>query len=183
MNMDRDGVLCDAEFLAEMLRDAAPADSARPRSEPPPAKPAPAEPVPAEPAHAEPPPAQAPRATPPLQHRAPPGMANRTKPNALDATSFEFNEPGELDVARSFVTISDKSLWGRVELECIDPSGSTAPQRKHSKDSVSETCCMFTVNEGRWRFRGSLPESPPEVEDLDQLLRIPVAFVELKVKP
>jgi predicted Zn finger-like uncharacterized protein len=65
----------DADFLAEMLREPAPADSARPHSEPPPAERAQTEPAPAEPAHAEPAPSEAPRATPQLQHRARPPRA------------------------------------------------------------------------------------------------------------
>lgn len=118
-----------------------------------------------------------------VRHRVPESKMLRSKPNALDATSFDFNEIDEPTITRSFVTISDKSFWGKVELECVDPNGATPPQRKHSKDSLSETCCMFGLNEGRWRFKGSLPASPPQIQEDERTLRVPVAYVELKVTP
>ena len=118
-----------------------------------------------------------------VHHRVPEQLTRRSKPNALDATSFEFNEIDEPLVARSFVTLSDTQLWGQVELECVDTKGASAPQKKHSKDSAAETCCVFPLTEGRWRFKGTLPASPPIIEELERNLRVPVAFVVLKVVP
>ena len=113
--------------------------------------------------------------------RVPPQYAQRSKPNALDATSFTFNEIDPPAVARSFVTISDQTYWGQVEFECVDPAGVTAPHRQHSRDTV-QRCCAFGLSEGRWRFRGILPATPPTVRDLDRTLRLPVAYVTLEVQ-
>ena len=113
--------------------------------------------------------------------RVPAQFAQRSKPNALDATSFTFNEIDPPALARSFVTLSDQSYWGQVEFECVDPSGSAAPHRQHSRNTV-QRCCAFELAEGRWRFRGILPQTPPTVRDHDRTLRLPVAYVTLEVQ-
>jgi hypothetical protein len=118
-----------------------------------------------------------------VRHRLPEPLTKRSKPNALDATSFEFNEIDEPTVTRSLVTVSDLKLWGQVELECVDPAGVVAPQRKHSKDSPGEMCCTFELPEGRWRFSGALPASPPSITNHERTLRAPVAYVKLEVAP
>lgn len=115
--------------------------------------------------------------------RVPEQLTKRSKPNALDATSFDFNEIDEPAVTRSFVTISDLAFWGKVELECVDPAGVAASQKKHSRDSSAETCCAFLLNEGRWRFTGWLPNSPPNIQGHERTVRVPVAYVTLEVKP
>lgn len=116
-----------------------------------------------------------------VRHRLPESRISRSKPTAIDAVAFDFNEIDEPILARSVVTISDKTLWGQVELECVDPKGTLQPQKKHSRDLRSETCCMFDLNEGRWRFKGSLPMARPAIQDDERTLRVPVAYVELKV--
>jgi hypothetical protein len=116
-----------------------------------------------------------------VRYRVPEGTADGSKPNAVDATSFDFNELEEPAFARSFVTISDKSFWGDVEFECVDPKGLLPNEKKHSRDSSREKCCVFTLREGRWRFKGLLPWSGPEIKEQDRNLRIPVAYVELEV--
>ncbi len=118
-----------------------------------------------------------------VRHRLPEQLTKRSKPNALDATSFDFNEIDEPTATRSFVTISDLDLWGQVELECVDPAGAEASQRQHSSATSNETCCTFELNEGRWRFSGSLPASPPNIQDHERTLRVPVAYVTLEVTP
>jgi hypothetical protein len=115
--------------------------------------------------------------------RVPEQLNKRSKPNALDATSFDFNEIDEPVVTRSFVTISDLGFWGQVEFECIDPAGVAIPQRKHSRDQSKETYCAFSLNEGRWRFTGSLPNSPPSIQRVERTIRVPVAYVTLEVTP
>jgi hypothetical protein len=112
--------------------------------------------------------------------RVPARLINRSKPNALDATSFDFNEVDEPRVTRSFVTISDLNYWGKVELECVDPTGSQPAQKKHSKSST-EACCRFALPEGRWQFNGALASSPPNVHSHQRILRAPVAYVKLEV--
>lgn len=118
-----------------------------------------------------------------VRHRLPEQLTKRSKPNALDATSFDFNEIDAPTVTRSFVTISDLGLWGQVELECVDPAGAVAPHRKHSRDSSSDTCCVFELTEGKWRFGGVLPQSPPTITNHERTLRAPVAYVKLEVTP
>ena len=118
-----------------------------------------------------------------VRHRVPQQLIQRSKPNALDATSFEFNRIEEPTATRSFVTISDLDLWGDVEVECADPAGTEAPQKQHSRDVENETCCAFELNEGRWRFSGSLPASPPNIKSHERILRVPVAYVTLEVTP
>ena len=113
--------------------------------------------------------------------RVPAQLIKRSKPNALDATSFDFNDIDEPSTTYSFVTISDLDFWGQVELECVDPAGMAAPQRKHSRDASTEACCQFMLNEGRWRFIGSLANSPPVVQTHERILRVPVAYVTLQV--
>jgi hypothetical protein len=80
--------------------------------------------------------------------RVPEKLINRSKPNALDTVSFDFNDVAVPRVARSYVTISDLKFWGRVEFECVDPSGSEPSQKKHSKHSSPESCCPFSLAEG-----------------------------------
>lgn len=118
-----------------------------------------------------------------VRHRVPGNLMNRSKPNALDATTFDFNEIDEPNQTHSVVTISDKNFWGQVELECVNTAGVQASQKKHSRNSPNEMCCMFTLDEGRWRFKGSLPATPPQIQEEERSLRVPVAYVELKVKP
>jgi hypothetical protein len=118
-----------------------------------------------------------------VRHRLPEQLTKRSKPNALDATSFDFNEIDEPTVTRSIVTISDLGLWGQVELECVDPAGAVASQRKHSKNSPGEMCCTFELPEGKWRFGGVLPVSPPNITNHERTLRAPVAYVKLEVAP
>jgi hypothetical protein len=113
--------------------------------------------------------------------RVPPRLTERLKPNASDAPSFDFNDIDEPTVARSFVTISDLDLWGKVEFECLDPAGVAAPQRLHSKHSPTETCCTFLLSEGRWRFAASLPNPTQNMQPDVRRLRVPVAYVTLRV--
>jgi hypothetical protein len=114
--------------------------------------------------------------------RVPAQLINRSKPTALDATSFDFNDVEEPRVTRSFVTISDLTFWGKVELECVDPTGSEPAQRKHSKNSLTEACCRFSLREGRWRFNGAMEIPPPDVRSDERILRAPVAYVKLEVE-
>ena len=118
-----------------------------------------------------------------VRHRLPESLTKRSKPNALDATSFDFNEIDEPTVTRSLVTISDLGLWGQVELECEHVAGAVPAQRKHSKDSPSDVCCMFELPDGPWRFGGVLPNSPPTITKHERTLRAPVAYVKLDVAP
>jgi hypothetical protein len=118
-----------------------------------------------------------------VRHRLPELLTKRSKPNALDATSFDFNEIPEPTLTRSLVTISDLGFWGQVELEAVDAAGGTPPQRKHSRNSPGEMCCMFELPEGKWRFGGVLPASPPSITIHERTLRAPVAYVKLEVAP
>jgi hypothetical protein len=112
-----------------------------------------------------------------------PQLTMRSTPQALDLTSFDFNVVPQPTETRSFVTISDLSLWGQVELECADPTNAAATQRKHSRDTATETCCTFQLKDGAWRFSGALPNSPPSVQGRDQFVRAPVAYITLQVTP
>lgn len=118
-----------------------------------------------------------------VHHRVPAQLTKRSKPNALDATSFEFNEIEEPTITRSFVTISNLDLWGQVEFECTGLAGAALPQKQHSKDSAAETCCAFELTDGRWRFAGALPNSPPDIQPHERTVRAPVAYVRLEVTP
>jgi len=44
-------------------------------------------------------------------------------------------------------------------------------------------CCMFELPEGKWRFGGVLPASPPSITIHERTLRAPVAYVKLEVAP
>ncbi len=118
-----------------------------------------------------------------IQHRVPPALTSRSKPNAPEASSFEFNVIDEPTTTRSYVTISDLDHWGNVELKCEHEPGVHTPATKHSKDETSATCCAFDLPEGEWRFRGKLPVTPPTIEEHKRKLRVPVAYVTLKVLP
>lgn len=118
-----------------------------------------------------------------VQHRVPAAQLQRSKPNALDASSFDFNEISEPVPTRSVVTLSDLSVWGKVELSAADVAGHNLAMKKHSKDFVPETCCTFDVAEGPWRFSGTLPQSPPTIGTQDRTVRTPVAYVKLEVTP
>ena len=86
-------------------------------------------------------------------------------------------------MTRSYVTISDLDHWGDVELKCDHETGAHPPKIKHSSDEESATCCSFELPEGKWRFNGTLPVSPPTIAEHEQTLRIPVAYVKLEVVP
>ena len=118
-----------------------------------------------------------------VQHRLPWHLLVRSKPNALDASSFDFNEIAEPVPTRSFVTISDLSVWGDVELSCADSAGAVPPQTKLGRDLAPETCCVFDLAEGPWTFSGTLPQSPPTVSSLNRIVKAPVAYVKLEVSP
>ncbi len=119
-----------------------------------------------------------------VSYRVPPALVRRSKPNALDASSFEFNFIPEPTTARSYVTISNLDLWGDVELTCEREDSDEPLQHRSSRDAENETCCSFTLNEGRWCFKGSLPNPPPPtVADCTRSLRVPVAYVKLEVQP
>ena len=98
-----------------------------------------------------------------VRYRLPEQSINRSKPNALDATSFDFNEIEAPTSARSFVTISNLGLWGQVELECLDPAGVAPPQKKHSKNSLRENFVHSTstkaIGVSRERYRTRLRTS------------------------
>jgi len=114
--------------------------------------------------------------------RVPARLINRSKPNALDAVSFDFNEVDEPRLARSYVTISNLDFWGQVELQCVDPSGSHPAQKKHSMHWAPESCCPFALSEGRWQFHGVMQtQPPPSVNSSERILRAPVAYVTLEV--
>ncbi len=98
-----------------------------------------------------------------VRHRLPEQLIKRSKPNAVNALSFDFNEIDEPTLTRSVVTITDLAHWGKVEFECVDPAGAVPSQRKHSRDSATEMCCIFDLPEGKWRFGGMLPASPPTI--------------------
>ena len=112
-----------------------------------------------------------------------PQISARSTPQALDLTSFAFNVLPPPTETRSFVTISDLSLWGRVELECADPANVAATQHKHSREAATETCCTFELRDGSWRFSGALPNSPPSLQSRVQFVRAPVAYITLEVTP
>ncbi|MEW6441600.1 MAG: caspase family protein [bacterium] len=118
-----------------------------------------------------------------VRHRVPEPLAKRSKPNALDASSFDFNVIDEPLVAHSYVTISDLDFWGQVEIECVDPEGAEPTQRRHSSEAANEMCCTFELHEGRWCFRGMLPDTPPSIQEHERTLRVPVAYVKLEVTP
>lgn len=118
-----------------------------------------------------------------IQYRVPPNLTKRSKPNAPEASSFEFNVIDEPTVTHSYVTVSDLDVWGDVELECNHEAGVHAPASKHSKDETIATCCAFELPEGEWCFKGRLPASPPSIEEHKRKLRVPVAYVKLRVIP
>ena len=118
-----------------------------------------------------------------MENRVPVSRLQRSRPNALNASSFEFNDIPDPVPTRSVVTISDLSVWGQVELSAAQAVGGTPVLKKHSKDSVPETCCVFDVAEGAWRFSGALPQAPPTIGPDDRTVRAPVAYVKLEVKP
>jgi hypothetical protein len=118
-----------------------------------------------------------------VQYRVPATLATRSKPNALDASSFEFNVIDEPTVTRSYVTISDLDHWGDVEFTCNHETDAYPPKTKHSADEESATCCSFELPEGKWRFNGALPASPPTIAEHERTLRVPVAYVKLDVIP
>lgn len=118
-----------------------------------------------------------------VRYRVPAALTNRSKPNTPEASSFEFNVIPEPAVTHSYVTISDLDLWGDVEFECKHETGAHAPASKHSKNENSATCCTFELPEGEWCFKGKLPASPPDIEEHKRKLRIPVAYVTLRVVP
>lgn len=116
-------------------------------------------------------------------YRVPPALVRRSKPNALDANSFDFNFIDEPTTARSYVTVSDLGLWGDVELTCVREDHNEPPQIRSSAQAVNETCCLFELSEGRWCFKGSLPNPPPPaVANQSRTLRVPVAYVRLEVQ-
>ena len=118
-----------------------------------------------------------------VQYRVPATLARRSKPNALDASSFEFNVIDEPTMTRSYVTISDLDYWGDVELKCSHETNAYPPKTKRGADEESATCCSFELPEGRWRFKGTLPVSPPTIAEHKRTLRVPVAYVKLDVVP
>jgi hypothetical protein len=99
----------------------------------------------------------------------------------LDASSFEFNIIDEPTVTHSYVTISDLDHWGDVEFTCSHETDAYPPKTKHSADEESATCCSFKLPEGKWRFEGSLPVSPPTIAQHKRTLRVPVAYIKLDV--
>ena len=117
-----------------------------------------------------------------VKMRVPARLINRSKPNALDAVSFDFNEVVAPQVARSYVTISNLNFWGQVELRCVDPTGTQLAQKKHSRNLSPESCCPFLLSEGRWQFHGDMHGPPPPfVNSSERILRAPVAYVTLEV--
>ncbi len=118
-----------------------------------------------------------------VQYRVPASLVRRSKPNALDASSFVFNVIDEPTVTRSYVTISDLDYWGDIELECSHETGDYPPEAKHSSEEESATCCSFELPEGKWHFNGTLPVSPPTIAQHKRTLRVPVAYVKLDVIP
>lgn len=105
------------------------------------------------------------------------------KPNALDASSFEFNEIDEPKSTPAFVTLSDLSVWSNVKLECTHADGIEQSQCQYGRDSSGERCCKFDLLSGRWRFSGNV--DPKEVGDIlmhERFLLPPVAYVTLQVQ-
>jgi hypothetical protein len=118
-----------------------------------------------------------------VQYRVPAALARRSKPNALDASSFEFNVIDEPIVTHSYVTISDLGHWGKVEFICCHETDAFPAKTKHSADEQSATCCSFELPEGKWHFKGNLPTSPPRIAEHERTLRAPVAYIKLDVVP
>lgn len=118
-----------------------------------------------------------------VRYRLPANLIQRTKPNALDATSFDFNLIDEPKVTRSYVTISDLEHWGAVRFVCRHESDDFPPVGRQSSETDSATCCVFELQEGKWEFTGELPASPPEIAAEKRTLRLPVAYVRLEVNP
>lgn len=118
-----------------------------------------------------------------VSYRVPPALARRSKPNAIDASSFDFNFIKEPTKTRSYVTVSDLSIWGNVKFTCEREDHIEPSQSKRSAEIDNETCCSFELSEGRWCFKGALPKPPPVITDHSRILRVPVAYVKLEVQP
>lgn len=119
-----------------------------------------------------------------VRFRVPAALRNRSKPNAVEATNFEFNEIDEPKTARSFVTLLDPVLWGRVEVQCIDPSGRLPAMKQHSRMVQDELCCTFDLDDGsRWRIGGVVDNPPPHIKPDERMIRLPVAYVQLEIEP
>jgi Caspase domain len=117
-----------------------------------------------------------------VKHRVPPQLTTRPKPNAVNATSFDFNHIDPPVLTRSLVTVADLGLWGSVELECTDLSGVQGPFTEHSRN-MQEPFVDFSLPEGRWRFAGTLPTIPPRLQAEDRTVRVPVVYVTLQNAP
>ncbi|TLD71695.1 caspase family protein [Phragmitibacter flavus] len=115
--------------------------------------------------------------------RLPPQFLDRGKPNALDASSFEFNEIDIPIVTRSFVTLSDLGAWKAAELQCAHGKGTEPTQSQRGSDSGVENCCKFDLSSDTWLFSGTLPpDQSLTISPQTRYLTPPVAYVTLKVQ-
>ena len=115
--------------------------------------------------------------------RLPPQFLERGKPNALNASSFDFNEIDEPAVIHSYVTLSDLGTWKVAELQCAHVAGTQPLQSKRGVDSGGENCCKFDLSFGRWRFSGVLPPGQSRtISPHERHLIPPVAYVTLTVQ-
>lgn len=117
-----------------------------------------------------------------VQMRVPPELTRRAKPSTLNGTSFEFNEVETPQMAKSFVTISDRQYWGQCILACEDPTTSLTHCAINTVTVPNDSCWPVEVSEGRWRFTGTVPVPPPPgIHSEERIVRAPVAYVNLKV--
>ena len=88
-------------------------------------------------------------------------MRNKTVPNALEATNFEFNQIDPPTSTKSFITLSDPSVWLTAELDCQAVNGGGPTQSKRADQSDEMACCVFDLAPGEWEFSATLDLQPP----------------------
>jgi hypothetical protein len=116
-----------------------------------------------------------------IGYRVPPQLRTRSKPTAVDSTVFYLNDVGPPATAKSFVTISDATMWSEdVTIECRATGGAAPPLEDRAADHPGVTCCTFDLPQGTWKFTGTLP-APHAAAELEQIVVPPVAYITLAI--
>lgn len=117
--------------------------------------------------------------------RLPPERRNRSRPNALNASAFDFNEIAEPSHARSLVKLSDFTLSNQVTFECASLDDPVNSPNQQGGFISGENFCIFNLKEGQWRFSGVHGGSPAprSISPEERKVRLPVTYVTLNVQP
>ena len=118
-----------------------------------------------------------------IEYRLPAEMRKKTVPNALEATNFEFNQIDPPTSTKSFITLSDPSVWLTAELDCLAINGGGPTQSKRADQSDEMACCVFDLAPGEWEFSATLDLQPPHAAPARRTLARPVTYVRLDVQP